>query len=152
MGGAFLCLASVVASLSLCRYYQKRLDTLDGFISLILYIKGQVACYARPIGDILSELPPEILRDCNCPLGAKSIEEMIEESRIYLDRDTLRLLVAFSNEFGSIFREEQAKRCDHCVISLRDRRECAAERVGGEIRSGCAVCIGLALCITILLW
>ena len=152
LGSVLLGVSGVLSALSVCRFHRRRLDTLDGFISLILYIKGQVECYARPIGEILSELPAEILRDCNCPMGAGSIEEMIEESRMYLDRDTLRLLLAFSGEFGSVFREEQTKRCDHYVLSLRDRRDAAAERVGGDMRSGCAACIGLAICVTILLW
>jgi hypothetical protein len=151
-GGLFLVLSGVVSALSLCRYCRRRLDTLDGFISLIQYIKGQVECYARPIGDILDTLPPEILRDCNCPVGATSLDELIEESRIYLDRDTLRLLTAFSGEFGSIFREEQTRRCEHYVARLRERRELIASRISGEMRSGAAMCIGLSLCLLILLW
>lgn len=151
-GGLFLCLSGLISAISLCRYCRRRLDTLDGFISLIQYIKGQVECYARPIGDILSSLPPEILQDCNCPVGASSLDELIEESRIYLDRDSLRLLTAFSGEFGSIFREEQVRRCDHYAARLRERRTLISDRLSGEMRSGAALCIGLSLCLIILLW
>ena len=151
-GGLFLCLSGIVSAVSLCRYCRRRLDTLDGFISLIQYIKGQVECYAMPIGEIMASLPPEILHDCNCPAGASSLDELIEESRIYLDRDSLRLLTAFSVEFGSIFREEQTRRCDHYVARLRERRTFIADRISGEMRSGSALCIGAALCLLILLW
>lgn len=142
----------VILAISICRYFRRRLDTLDGFISFIQYIKGQVECYARPIGDIMTSLPPEILTDCNCPMGASSIEELIEESRIYLDRDTLRQVNAFATEFGSIFREEQTKRCDHYLSVLRERRAQLADKLIGEIRSACALSIGLSMCLMILLW
>ncbi len=152
IGTIFLALSGGAAAISLRIYQRRRLDTLDGFISLIYYIKGQVDCYARPIGDIMLSLPPEILRGCNCPKGASSLEELIDESRIYMDRETLRLVSAFSSEFGSIFREEQARRCDHYVSALRDLRDHVATRGEGEMRSGGAVCICVALCLAILLW
>ena len=147
-----LCATGGITALSLCRYCRRRLDTLDGFVSLIQYIKGQVECYARPIDEILASLPPELLRDCNCPTGASSLDELIESSTIYLDRDSRRLLTAFSGEFGSIFREEQARRCQHYASCLSERRQAVAERLAAEMRSGCAVCICITVCLAILLW
>lgn len=151
-GTILLALSGGVAAVSLRIYHRRRVDTIDGFISLIYYIKGQVDCYARPIGEIMLSMPPEILRGCNCPKGATSIEELIEESRLYLDRESLRLVTAFANEFGSIFREEQARRCDHYASMLQGLREQIATRGEGEMRSGGAVCICVALCLAILLW
>ena len=152
IGSVLLCASGAFSALSLCRFHRRRLDTTDGFISLIYYVKGQVDCYARPIGDILRSLPPELLRACNCPRGASSLEELILESRIYLDRESLRLLSSFASEFGSIFREEQTKRCDHYIALLRDRRGEIANKLSSEMRSGSAVCICVSLCLAILLW
>ena len=152
IGSILLALSGAFSAASICRYHRRRLDTLDGFISLIYYIKGQVDCYARPIGDILHSLPPEILRDCNCRRGADSLEELINESKIYLDREALRLLTSFSTEFGSIFREEQTRRCDYYAEGLKEQRGLIASDLSGTIRSGCAVCIGISLCLVILLW
>ena len=152
IGSVLLALSGVVASVSLCRYCRRRLDTLDGFIALIFYIKGQVECYARPIGEIIASLSPEILRDLNCPTGASSIEELVGESRIYLDRESLRLVSAFSQEFGSVFREEQSKRCDYYIGLLGERRARISERLLPEMRAGSAVCICSSLCLLILLW
>ena len=140
------------SAISICRYHRRRLNTMDGFISLIYYIKGQVDCYARPIGDILHSLPPEILRDCNCPKGASSLEELVEESKIYLDPESLRLLTSFATEFGSIFREEQTRRCEHYASELGARRAYVSEKMIGEMRSGSAISIGISLCLVILLW
>lgn len=152
IGSVLICLSGLACAFSICRYYRKRQDTMDGFISLIYYIRGQVDCYARPIGDILASLPAEILRDCNCPRGALSLDELVNESRMYLDRESLRLLTAFSNEFGSIFREEQARRCDHYIALLRDRRSLLAARLPYEMRSASAICICASICLAILLW
>ena len=151
-GGALLALAGVVGAVSLRIYHRRRIDTLDGFIALIFYIKGQVDCFARPIGDIMYSLPPEILRQCNCPGGALTLEDLIEESRIYLDAESVRLLSAFAAEFGSIFREEQTKRCEYYASLLGEIRGRQAERSEGESRSGGAICICVALGLAILLW
>ncbi len=152
IGSACLALAGALTAFSLRIYHRRRLDTLDGFIALIFYIKGQVDCYARPIGDIMYSLPPEILRACGCPGGALTIEDLIEESKIYLDRESFRLLSSFANEFGSIFREEQTKRCDHYIGLLSEIRGGAAQKLDGEMRAGGAVCLCVALGLAILLW
>ena len=152
IGSILLCASGGFSAFSLCRFHRRRLDTTDGYISLVYYIKGQVDCYARPIGDILQSLPPDILRSCNCPRGARSLDELIGESRIYLDRESFRLMTAFSNEFGSIFREEQTRRCEHYATLLRERRAEIAGRLASEMRSGSAICICLSICLAILLW
>lgn len=152
IGSILLGLSGAVSAISVCRFHRRRLDTLDGFISLIYYIKGQVDCYARPIGDIMLGLPPEILRDCNCPRGASTLDELIEESRVYLNREELRLLCSFASEFGSTFREEQTRRCGHYIEMLRDRRAAVSERLVGEMRSGSALCVCVSICLMLLLW
>lgn len=152
IGSIFLALSGAFSAISICRYHRRRLDTIDGFISLIYYVKGQVDCYARPIGDILRSMPSEILRDCNCPKGAWSLEELVEESKIYLDPESLRLMTSFATEFGSIFREEQTRRCEHYAAELRARRAYISDKLSGEMRSGSAICIGISLCLVILLW
>ena len=152
LGSLLLVCAGLVLALSICRYHRHRLDTLDGFVSLIYFIKGQVDCYARPVSEILEALPPEILLDCNCPEGASSLEELVSESKIYLDRDTLHYLTAFASEFGSTFREEQTRRCDHYIALLRDRRGLVSEGLLAEMRSKSALCICVSLCLAILLW
>ncbi len=152
IGSIILTLSGVGFALSLCRYQRRKLVTLDGFISLIRHIKGQIDCYARPIGDILMSLPPEIYHDCNCPMGAESIDEMINESKIYLEEEPLRLLRSFACEFGSTFREEQMRRCEHYIASLSEKREQLERTVESRSRAGSALWICGALSLTVLLW
>ena len=152
IGSFAIVTAGGVCALSLCRYHKRRLETLEGFISLIYYIKGQVECYARPIGEILQALPPEILRDCNCPEGADSLEELVSESRHLLDRESDRLLRAFCAEFGNTFREEQGRRCEHYASQLCRHRAAISEHSVSDMRAASAICLCACLCLTILLW
>ena len=152
IGSIILTLSGAGFAISLCRYQRRKLITLDGFISLISYIKGQIDCYARPIGDILLSMPPEIFYDCNCPKGAESLEEMIEESKIYLEEEPLRLLRLFAGEFGSTFREEQLRRCEHYLSLLIEKRTQLERMVESRSKTGSALWICGALSLTILLW
>ena len=152
IGSIILTLSGVGFALSLCRYQRRKLVTLDGFISLIRHIKGQIDCYAKPIGDILLTMPPEIYHDCNCSEGADSLEIMIDESRIYLEDEPLRLLRSFACEFGSTFRDEQLRRCDYYISALVEKRGQLERMVETRSRSGSALWICGALSLTILLW
>ena len=152
IGCGALALASVIMAVSYRRFEWKKLDTTDGFIALIFYIKGQIDCYSRPRSDILSTLPPEIFHACNCPRGTCTLEEMVEASRIYLDDEPLRLLVAFCSEFGSTFREEQLRRCDHYIAALSEQRRIIAAEVSSKSRAGSALWICAGLSAIILFW
>ncbi len=152
IGTVILLLSGGALSLSLCRFQRKRLETIDGFLSLLFHIKGQIDCFARPIGEILHTLPPAILRSCNCPRGADSLDELIEESKPYLDEEPMRLLSSFESEFGSTFREEQMRRCDYYIGALGEKRRALEPKVAAKMRSGSTLCICLCLSLTVLLW
>jgi hypothetical protein len=134
------------------RFQWKKLDTVDGFIALIFYIKGQIDCYSRPRSDILSSLPPEIFHACNCPRGASTLEEMVAASKIYLDDEPYRLMQTFCAEFGSTFRQEQLRRCDHYISLLNEQRRTVAREVESRSRAGSALWICAGLGVIILLW
>lgn len=152
IGSLLLVTTGIFLAFMICQYHRRRLQTIDGILAMIFYIKGQVDCYARTLKEILSTLPPEICRDCNCLTGVGSFEEMIGECRIYLDEESLRLFTAFAAEFGSTFREEQVRRCEHYISLFNARREQIAVRTQAESRVGSAVCICMSLCLMILLW
>ena len=152
LGSLLLIVTGVALAVMICRYHRQRLRTLDGILALLYYVKGQVDCYARPLRDILATLPAEVCRECNCPKGISSFEELIGECRIYLDQEAIRYLEAFAAEFGSTFREEQVKRCEHYASLLDANRRHLSERIGSESRVGSTISIFLALCLTILLW
>ncbi len=152
LGSGAIALASIIMAISYRRYQWKKLDTIDGFVALIFYIKGQIDCYSRPRSEILASLPPEIFHACNCPRGASTLEEMIEASRIYLDDEPLRLLKTFSSEFGSTFRQEQLRRCDHYIAALGEQRRIVASQTESRSRAGSALWICGGIGIIILFW
>ncbi|MBE6584679.1 MAG: hypothetical protein E7649_06875 [Ruminococcaceae bacterium] len=147
-----LAVASLIMAFSYRRYQWRKLDTIDGFVALIFYIKGQIDCYSRPRSEILNSLPPEIFHACNCPMGAATLEEMVEASRIYLDDEPLRLLSTFCSEFGSTFRQEQLRRCDHYISALGEQRKIVSSLVQSRSRAGSALWICAGLGVIILLW
>lgn len=152
IGCGAVAIASVIMAWSYRRFQWRKLDTLDGFVSLIFYIKGQIDCYSRPRTDILSTLPPEIFHACNCPRGASTLEELLEASRIYLDDEPERLVSAFCAEFGSTFRDEQLRRCDHYIAALGDQRRILSADVESKSRAGSALWVCAGLCAIILFW
>lgn len=152
IGSLVLVATGILSAFELARYHKRRLQTLDGIISLIFYIKGQVDCFARPIGDILKDVPPRVVQDCNCLYGIESLDDVADASKIYLDDECLRLLCSFASEFGSNFREEQVRRCDYYISLLNNRRSAIEAKVRSDSRAGSAVCICASLFLLILLW
>ena len=152
VGGLLFCISGVIMALSYSRFQVKKLNTIDGFISLLFYIKGQIDCFARPRSDILSSLPAEVFCALNCPHGAETLEEMVEACRIYLDEEPLRLVASFASEFGSTFREEQLKRCDYYISALTEERRRVFAEVQSRSRAGSALWICACIGIIILIW
>lgn len=152
VGAVLIGLAGVIMSISYRRFQLRKLNTVDGFISLFFYIKGQIDCFSRPRSDILSSLPAEVFCACNCPRGAETLEELVEASRIYLDEETLRLVSSFAAEFGSTFKDEQLRRCDYYISAVSEERKRVFAAVSARSRSGGALWIFACLGLVILLW
>ena len=58
LGSFFLLCAGGYAAVAVTRFEHRRLRVLDGYISLLYYIKGQIDCYAMPMPDILAKADP----------------------------------------------------------------------------------------------
>ena len=54
IGGLLILGTGGYIALAVNRFERRRLRVLDAYISLLYYIKGQIDCYALPVGDILS--------------------------------------------------------------------------------------------------
>ena len=135
------------------RHFQMRkLDTVDGFVSLVFYVKGQIDCFSRPRTEILRTLPAEVFCACNCPGGAETLDELVEASRQYLDEESLRLVTSFVSEFGSTFRDEQLRRCDYYISALGEQRKKLYTSTHVSVRTGAALWIFAFVGFVILLW
>lgn len=151
IGSILLLLSGGIISVFVSGFGKTSLAVLDGFISLIFYIKGQVDCYSRPIGEILSGAPPEILERCFY-FGGASLLNMVEKCKVYLSDESYRLLYCFASEFGSTYREEQMKRCDYYIEALTEERRIMAEDIPKRSRIYCTLAICSSLCLAIMLW
>lgn len=157
IGCVILFIAGGYVSLSVVRFERRRLRVLDGYISLIYYIKGQIDCYALPIMDILQRADPSLIAAC---LGLEGdtlpsvtpLPLMVEESRLYLEPESERLLSTFTGELGSTQRSEQVARCDYYIEALTEERKRLRDTLPARLRVTGVLCMCCATLAAILLW
>lgn len=163
VGGIVLLLAGGYVSMALSRFEHRRLRVLDGYISLIHYIKGQIDCYAMPLPDIFARIDPAIIAAClgldsDTPLpvfsvrGEHPLSNMVQESRLYLDPESERLLNAFTGELGNAYRAQQVARCEHYLEALTEERKKLHATLPARLRTGSILCLCCALGAAVLLW
>ena len=151
--GALLILSvGIFAAFVSVQYEKKRLSVVDGWIDLILYIRVQIDCYLMPLGDILSGGDRALFEACMSPSNAADLPAILDASGIYLDGDAKRTLESFVREIGAGYREEQLKRCDFFISSLRTQRERIAAALPLRVRLCATLCVCIALATAILLW
>ena len=151
--GALLILSvGIFAAFVSVQYEKKRLSVVDGWIDLILYIRGQIDCYLMPLDNILSGGDRALFEACMSPSNAADLPAILDASQIYLDGDSRHTLESFVREIGSGYREEQLKRCDFFISSLRTQRERIATALPLRTRLCATICICLSLATAILLW
>ena len=102
--------------------------------------------------DILSSGDRALLEACMSPANAADLPAILASCEIYLDGDAKRTLDSFVREIGAGYREEQIKRCDYFISSLRAQREKIAASLPLRVRLCATLCICLALATAILLW
>lgn len=116
------------------------------------FVRGQIECFAMPIGDILSlsgldelhlcgYIPDVIPRDFQCFLDNAEI----------CDGEIREALSALSQSFGGCYREEQLKACDRSIEAVSHRREAISSDMPKRKKLNATLCISAALAIAILL-
>ena len=63
-GSLLLVGAGLYIALLLARYEHRRVGVLDGYLSLLRFIRGQIDCFSMPIGQILATVDPSVLAAC----------------------------------------------------------------------------------------
>lgn len=158
IGSLLLVGAGLYIAMMTARYERRRVRVLDGYLSLLRYIRGQIECFAMPIDQILSTADPSVLAACRGRSGgegehpATSLPLLLRESHGYLGAESVRLLSAFSHELGRTYRAEQVSRCDYYLDALGEQRTRLADTLPARIRTGGALCLSCALAVAVLLW
>ena len=97
-GSLLLVGAGLYIALLLARYEHRRVGVLDGYLSLLRFIRGQIDCFSMPIGQILATVDPSVLAACrgqdraSAERPAASLPLLLHESRGYLGAESERLL------------------------------------------------------------
>ena len=68
-GSLLLVGAGLYIALLLARYEHRRVGVLDGYLSLLRFIRGQIDCFSMPIGQILATVDPSVLAACGAGSG-----------------------------------------------------------------------------------
>ena len=165
IGTLILLLAGGYVSLAVGRFERRRLRVLDGYISLLYYIKGQIDCYAMPLPEILLHADPAMLAAClgldfGRPLpplpeglgGEPPLPAMVRESRLYLEPESERLLMTFTGELGSTYRAEQVARCDYYIQALGEERRKLFDALPARLRTTATLCLCATVAAAVLLW
>jgi|GEM_PF-584716 len=159
VGVCLLLLAGGYMAVHLVRKEKKRLRAVDGYISLLFYIKGQIDCYAKPISDILLGADPELIADCIGKGGKDRIcvdysefPALVAESGELLEPECKRILHTFSGELGGVYRDEQIRRCDYYIEALTRERERLFEALPARMRINSVLSVSSALMLAVLLW
>ena len=160
IGSLLLLLAGGYVTITVRRFEYRRLRVLDGYLSLLYYVKGQIDCYAMPIRDILTRADPCVLAAClglgreetGALGGCDSLPAMLRESRLYLEPEAERLLSTFTAELGSVYRAEQVVRCDYYIAALTQERRKLCDALPARLRITSTLCLCCALGAAVLLW
>ena len=144
--------AGGLSALVLIRHEKRRVAVLAGWSDLIWYIRSQVDCYLLPLPEILARADVNLFQACFCQEPHANLTAVYHASQFYLDQESKRLLSSFVREFGYGNREELLHRCDSYISSLGRLRAKRMEELPAKARIACAVCIGIAVLISILLW
>lgn len=157
-GSLLLVGAGLYIALLLARYEHRRVGVLDGYLSLLRFIRGQIDCFSMPIGQILATVDPSVLAACrgqdraSAERPAASLPQLLHESRGYLGAESERLLTCFARELGHTHRAEQVGRCDYYLSALEKQRGRLADSLPARTRTDSALCLSCALAAAILLW
>lgn len=151
-GSGLLLCAGVIGALSCIKKERAPLATLDAWISLLSYVRGQIDLYLTPIPQILFTADPKLIQALHCKGTPKEMFELFNASQSRLSEEGRRILTTYLREMGSAYREEELKRCDVCIASLTEERKKLAEALPNRLKLGITLRICASLGIAILLW
>ncbi len=141
----------ILAALFSVREQKRRLSVPDGWIALIRYMRSEIDCFLTPVEEILRASQSPLLAFCKAE-ETVTLSGLFCATEHYLSAEARRILSSFLKESGTLYREEQVKRCDDCLSALTRERERVFAALPGSLRVSVALSIALPLGAAILLW
>lgn len=152
-GVLMLACSGLTVSQRLNRRAAAALAQVEGFMKLIRTVRGQIACFSRPIGEILGTCESEVLLACGYLEGRppRDLCELVAHSHAY-DLPTMHAVSDFVREFGHGYRADEVRVCDYALSLLEERRALLARELPQRKKQNIAlsVCVSLALAVLLL--
>ncbi len=153
-GAALLLLAAVLIPREFSRYAARRLSTEEGILGLFLFLRRELSCFSRPVGQALGDFRNEALAVTGFPEALRQTEDMAGAAertvaRMPLSEDFRALFLSFADSFGKGYREEEVRRLDayageaQHLLATERRRLPAVRRLVSTL--SVSVCLGLLL-------
>ena len=151
LGGALLLSVGALAAYQRSRAERQRLAVLDAWIDLLLALRAEIDRYLTPIDRFFARADKRTLQTLG-NAGAKSLAELIPHTLPFLTADVQKQLSDFARDLGDCYREEQIRRCEDCITSIRRYREAVASELPARHKIGITMSLSAALGLVILLW
>ena len=136
----------------LSHYERKRIAVMNGWLDLLYYIRTGIDCYLTPLEELFSKAPASLLRACMGDNSLQTPNALLRRSKPYLDRESADLLESFAREIGGCYRDEQVRRCDYYIATLRALRDKQKSELPGRLRTRTMLCVCGAFGLAIMLW
>ena len=141
----------ICASLIFYFYHQKneknKIDQLSAYIDLLEYVKQQIQHYKSPINVIFSDCDHSYLAKCSylSKTPPVSFTDLLNNSILYLDSESIDLLYKFAQGFGALYYDEQIEFCNKYINELKSKREAYKENIARNKK----ICLALCLCFSV---
>ena len=148
IGACTISLSAMVYFKEINAYKRRGVKQSEAFIELIEYIKNQVECFLLPVDKILEACDKGLLSRCGFNADSRSplsISEIIDCSDLYVDTEVAELMKKFANEFGSVYKDEQIRLCNHCISELR----CYVNKAQAKYTNDRKMYLGLSVCFAV---
>ena len=97
------------------RYIEKRISALEGFLSLLNFIKGELSCRLRTSAEWAEDFSQEALSACGFIAELRKTGNLCSAFTVArgnlppLGEDATKLLSGYFSSFGKSYREEEYK-------------------------------------------
>ncbi len=152
-GVLVLACSGFAAAHELNRRSTAALKQTEGLMRLLRTVRGQIACFARPIPEILRACEPSVLAACGYTKqeSPPDLFALLSHSTVY-DAPSVGIVWHFAEEFGRGYREDEVRACDYALSLLEERRTslCADLPIRKKRNTALCVCAALALALLLL--
>ncbi len=153
LGGSVLlgmCLGYCLQSIKDARRIQGR---LAAWISMLTYVRGQVACFGRPLSDILMAADRDVLTELGIDLArGKALSDYCRADGELLGTAGGKILGALAEELGTVWREEQVERLDYYITALEETHRTYTAKLSEKLRVRCTMVMCGAGGVLLLVW